>query len=51
LVSIAVIVAKFDIELKEWTELNGTKSDQPDQDDLRYAGVIALPPDREMKIQ
>ncbi|KAM3426276.1 hypothetical protein NHJ13734_009550 [Beauveria thailandica] len=51
ILAIATIVTKFDIELLEWTHLDGTKSDRPAMDDKTYAGFIAMSPDRDMKIR
>ncbi|KAF3765693.1 putative cytochrome P450 [Cryphonectria parasitica EP155] len=47
----AILLAKFDFEFLEWTKLDGTKSDRPAQDDERYTGMAAMPPDRDMKVR
>ncbi|KAI8622888.1 cytochrome P450 [Xylariaceae sp. FL1651] len=51
LIAVAIFITKFDIELVEWTKMDGTRSDREAQDDQNYAGIIAMPPDREMKIR
>ncbi|KAK2604000.1 hypothetical protein QQS21_003836 [Conoideocrella luteorostrata] len=51
IMAIATIVTKFDVDFVEWVNEDGTKSDRPAQDDKRYAGFIAMSPDREMKIR
>ncbi|KAI0972959.1 cytochrome P450 [Xylaria arbuscula] len=51
LMAVAVLITKFDMELVEWIKMDGTKSDREAQDDLAYGGVIAMPPDRDMKIR
>ncbi|KAK3328242.1 cytochrome P450 [Cercophora scortea] len=51
LLVVAVLVTKFDIELVEWTNHDGSASDRPALDDRRYAGFVAMSPDREMKIR
>ncbi|KAI1139192.1 cytochrome P450 [Hypoxylon sp. FL0543] len=49
--AMAIIVAKFDIELIEWVHPDGSPSDRPAQNDKRYAGAAGMPPDRDMKIR
>ncbi|KAI1373127.1 cytochrome P450 [Hypoxylon crocopeplum] len=49
LLAIAIVVTRFDVELVEWTELDGSPSTRPAQNDPRYAGAGSVPPDREMK--
>lgn len=51
LLAIAIIVNKFDIEFIEWTKPDGTVSEKEAQDDRRFAGFIAMAPDRDMKIR
>jgi hypothetical protein len=51
LLAVAIMVTKFDIEFVGWRNLDGTKSDRPAEDDKRYAGFIAMSPDREMEIR
>ncbi|KAH6701359.1 cytochrome P450 [Leptodontidium sp. MPI-SDFR-AT-0119] len=51
LLAIAVMITKFDIEFVEWKNLDGSRSDRPAQDDKRFAGFIAMSPDREMSIR
>ncbi|ROV92191.1 hypothetical protein VMCG_09275 [Cytospora schulzeri] len=48
MLALALIVAKRDLEFVGWTNLDGTKSDRPARNDLRYAGSIAMFPDRDV---
>ncbi|KAK6949293.1 hypothetical protein Daesc_009367 [Daldinia eschscholtzii] len=47
----AMIITRFDVDFIEWTEMDGSPSKRPAQNDPRYAGAGAVPPDREMKIR
>ncbi|KAK0671650.1 putative cytochrome P450 E-class, group IV [Cercophora samala] len=47
----AIIVAKFDLEFVEWANKDGTPSDRPAENDVKYAGAASVPPDREMKVR
>jgi len=50
--TIAIMVTTFDIEMIEWVTYDGkAKSDRPAQDNLKYSGAAALPPDRDMKVR
>ncbi|KAH8820156.1 putative cytochrome P450 [Xylogone sp. PMI_703] len=51
LMTIGLLVSKFDIEFVEWTKLDGSPSDRPARNDERYSGAGAMPPDRDMKIR
>jgi cytochrome P450 len=51
MMAIAILVTKFDIELVEWTTADGKRSDRPAQDNCDFAGAIAMPPDRDMKVR
>jgi cytochrome P450 len=51
ILSVAVIVSKFDIDLVGWTNTDGSPSDRPARGDLSYCGAGAMPPDRDMKIR
>jgi len=51
LLAITVIINKFDIQLIEWLKPDGSKSERQAQDDKRFAGFIAMAPDRDMKIR
>lgn len=51
MLAIAVLVTKFDIEFVEWVDSTGNPSDRPAQDDSKFAGFIAMSPDREMRIR
>lgn len=47
----AIIVARFDLELVEWVNKDGSPSDRPAQNDVKYAGAASVPPDREMRVR
>ncbi|KAK0649783.1 cytochrome P450, partial [Cercophora newfieldiana] len=50
--AVALMVVTFDIEMVEWVSLDGkTKSDRPAQEDPKYSGSAAMPPDRDMKVR
>ncbi|OHE97164.1 hypothetical protein CORC01_07605 [Colletotrichum orchidophilum] len=51
LLTIAMLVTKFDMEFVEWTTLSGLKSDRAPVDDERYFGTAAVPPDRDVKVR
>ncbi|KAK1655081.1 cytochrome P450 [Colletotrichum phormii] len=51
LLTIAILVTKFDMEFVEWTNLDGSKSDRSPVDDERYFGTAAVPPDRDVKVR
>ncbi|KXH49257.1 hypothetical protein CSIM01_13125 [Colletotrichum simmondsii] len=51
LLTIAILITKFDMEFVEWTNLDGSKSDRPPVDDERYFGTAAVPPDRDVKVR
>ncbi|KAK1750472.1 putative cytochrome P450 E-class, group IV [Echria macrotheca] len=47
----AMLVSRFDIEFVEWTTLDGSPSDRPAQNDVRWSGGASVPPDRDMKVR
>ncbi|KAL3471727.1 cytochrome P450 [Aspergillus californicus] len=51
LMTIAALVTRFEIELVDWTNPDGTKSDRPAQNDQSYIGAVGIPPDRDMKVR
>lgn len=51
MLALALIVTKFDLEFVQWTHLDGTNSDRPAQNDRRYAGSIAMFPDRDVSFR
>lgn len=51
MMTVALLVANFDIEFVEWTKLDGSPSDRPAQSDARFCGAGAMPPDRDMKVR
>jgi hypothetical protein len=46
-----MLVSKFDIEVVGWTKLDGSPSDRLVQDDVRFSGAGAQPPDRDLKVR
>ncbi|ROV94494.1 hypothetical protein VSDG_05895 [Cytospora chrysosperma] len=51
LITLGLIVSKFDLELVEWTTMGGSTSDRPGKNDERFAGGGAMPPDRDLKVR
>lgn len=51
MLTLAMIVSRFDIEVLDWTMLDGSISDRPARDNERYCGAAAVPPDRDMKVR
>ncbi|KAI1342868.1 cytochrome P450 [Xylariaceae sp. FL0016] len=51
MMTLGLIVAKFDIEFVEWANMDGSLSDRAAEDNPDYAGAEAMPPDRDMKIR
>ncbi|KAK0736166.1 cytochrome P450 [Apiosordaria backusii] len=51
MMTVAILVTRFDLDFVEWVNKDGTPSDRPAQDDVSYAGAAAVPPDREMKVR
>ncbi|TDZ21502.1 25-hydroxycholesterol 7-alpha-hydroxylase [Colletotrichum orbiculare MAFF 240422] len=51
LLTLATLVARFDMELVEWTHMDGTKSDRAAKDNEKYFLNAAVPPDRDVKIR
>lgn len=49
--ALAMLVARFDIEFVRWTKLDGSPSDRPAENDMRWAGGAAVPPDRDMEVR
>lgn len=51
LMTIALVVSCFDIELVGWTNADGSASQRAAEGDVRFCGAGAMPPDREMEIR
>jgi hypothetical protein len=50
--TVATMVARFDVEFVEWTTTtDGKPSDREPRDNPAYDGTIATPPDRDMKVR
>lgn len=51
MLTIALLVSRFDIEFVGWlNKEDGTPSDRPAENDPRWSGGAAVPPDRDMKV-
>ncbi|KAL0932811.1 cytochrome p450 family protein [Colletotrichum truncatum] len=51
LLTVATLVTRFDMELIEWTHMDGKKSDRAAKDNETYFLNAAVPPDRDVKIR
>lgn len=51
LLTVAMLVTKFEMRFIEWLKLDGSCSDRPAMDDTKYANAVAAPPDREMRVK
>ena len=49
--TLAALVSRFEMEMIEWTHLDGSKSGRPAQNDQSLVGAVGIPPDREMRIR
>jgi len=50
LLTLAILVSRFDMEFIGWTTMDGTASDRPARNDPNYSGAVGVPPDRDMKL-
>ncbi|KAH8889265.1 cytochrome P450 [Thozetella sp. PMI_491] len=52
LLTLALLVSRFDIEFVEWTTIeDGKGPERPAQNDVRWSGGAAVPPDRDMRVR
>ncbi|KAK7996411.1 hypothetical protein PG989_004451 [Apiospora arundinis] len=51
LLTIAVLVMSFDLELVNWVNPDGSVRDKPPRDDAAYTGFVVRPPDCDIKIR
>ncbi|KAH0433866.1 hypothetical protein CcaCcLH18_05618 [Colletotrichum camelliae] len=51
LLTVATLVTRFDMEVLEWTYMDGRKSDRPAKDNEKYFLNAAVPPDRDVRIR
>ncbi|TQN68328.1 Cholesterol 7-alpha-monooxygenase [Colletotrichum shisoi] len=51
ILTVAMLVTRFDMEFVEWTCKDGSKSDRPPVDDEHYFGSAAMPPDRDVRVR
>ncbi|KAI8289625.1 hypothetical protein K4K60_008302 [Colletotrichum sp. SAR11_57] len=51
LLTVATLVTKFDMEILEWTHMDGRKSDRPAKDNEKYFLNAAVPPDCDVRIR
>ncbi|GAB1311915.1 hypothetical protein MFIFM68171_02125 [Madurella fahalii] len=50
MLAIAIMVSRFNVEFLGWVNRDGTPSDRPALNDVRWSGGAAQPPDRDMKV-
>ncbi len=51
MLTMGMLVSRFDIEFVEWTTPDGSISDRVAENDVRWAGAASVPPDRDMKVR
>ncbi|KAL4981393.1 cytochrome P450 [Aspergillus falconensis] len=51
LMTLALLVTRFDIELIGWTHLDGAKSRRRAENDRSCIGAVGIPPDRDLKVR
>ncbi|KAI1178072.1 cytochrome P450 [Nemania sp. FL0916] len=51
LLSIAILVLKFDAQFLQWTDSDGSRSEKPPCDDQRYAGFVVMSADRGVRVR
>ncbi|KAK6067449.1 Cholesterol 7-alpha-monooxygenase 4 [Seiridium cupressi] len=51
LLAIAMMVTKLDFDFVDWVNQDGSRSVRPAKDNRKYAGFVAIPPDREMRVR
>jgi cytochrome P450 len=51
ILTMAMLVTRFDMEFIEWTDMDGVKSDRGPIHDKRFFGAAAVPPDRDARLR
>ncbi|KAK7974515.1 hypothetical protein PG989_016363 [Apiospora arundinis] len=51
LLTVAMILSRFEVEFVRWENLDGSVSGRPAQNNAGYANAVATPPDREMVVK
>ncbi|KAK1759933.1 cholesterol 7-alpha-monooxygenase 4 [Echria macrotheca] len=51
LTTVAMLVSRFEITPVGWVDLEGNPSDRPAENDARWCGGAAVPPDRDLKVK
>ncbi|TWU75373.1 hypothetical protein ED733_000720 [Metarhizium rileyi] len=51
MIILAVLTTNFEVDFVRWTNADGTTSDRPAENDSRFFGVVAMPPDRDMEVR
>ncbi|KAK0612182.1 cytochrome P450 [Immersiella caudata] len=51
MLTVAMLVSKFEFEFVEWVKKDGTRSDRPPKNDSRYEASGGMPPDVDMKVR
>jgi hypothetical protein len=50
MLTVALLVSRFDIEFVRWVNKDGSPSDRPAENDARWSGGASVPPDRDMLV-
>ncbi|KAK0620784.1 cytochrome P450 [Immersiella caudata] len=50
MLTVALLVSRFDIDFVGWVNKDGSPSDRPAENDVRWSGGASVPPDRDMKV-
>ena len=48
MLTLAILAGRFDVEFVDWLNVDGSVSDRPPQNDVKYSGAAGVPPDRDM---
>lgn len=50
MLTVAMMVSRFEIEPVGWVKMDGTESDREARNDMHWAGGAGVPPDRDFKV-
>ncbi|KAH8682621.1 cytochrome P450 [Xylariales sp. PMI_506] len=51
MLTLGMLVSNFDIEFVQWRNLDGSPSTRAAENDSKWAGAAAMPPDRDMEVR
>lgn len=51
LLTVAILLSRFEFEFVEWVTMDGKKSDRPPRNNSKWEGAGGLPPDVDMKVR